>query len=92
MTPKENEKIRKNVQGLFVKGLIKESLSLCIVPTVLSPNKGGEWRMCTNSRSINKITIIYKFPFPWMDDIMDCLSGATYFSKIDLKVVTIKSK
>jgi hypothetical protein len=41
--------------------------------------------MCTNSRKINKITIIYNFPLPRMDDLMDCLSEAKYFSKIDLK-------
>jgi hypothetical protein len=41
--------------------------------------------MFTNSRAINKITIKYRFPLPRMDDLMDCLSGARYFSKIDLK-------
>jgi hypothetical protein len=41
--------------------------------------------MCTNSRSINKITIKYRFPLPRMDDLMDCLSGTNFFSKIDLK-------
>jgi hypothetical protein len=60
-------------------------VSPCVVPTVLSPKKDGGWRMCTYSRSINKITIKYIFPFPMMDDLMDCLSGAIFFSKIDLK-------
>ena len=41
--------------------------------------------MCTNYHIINKITIKYRFPLPRMDDIMDCLSRAKYFKKIDLK-------
>jgi hypothetical protein len=85
LTPQENEEVKKQVQELLDKGLVKESLILCVVPTVLSLKKDGGWRMCTNSRAINKITIRYRFPLPRMDDLMDFLSGAKYFSKIDLK-------
>jgi hypothetical protein len=85
LTPQENEEVKRQVQNLQDKGLVRESLSPCAVPTVLSPKKGGGWRMCTDSRAINKITIRYRFPLPRMDDLMDCLSGANYFSKIDLK-------
>ena len=41
--------------------------------------------MCIDSHAINKITIEYKFALPMMEDIIDCLSGAKYFKKIDLK-------
>ena len=41
MTPTENEEIRKQVWVLVDKGLIRESLSSCAVPTVLSPKKDG---------------------------------------------------
>jgi hypothetical protein len=67
------------------KGLVRESRSPCVVPIVLSPKKDGGWRMCINSKAINKITIRYKFPLPRMDDLMDFLSGENCFSMIDLK-------
>jgi hypothetical protein len=85
LTPQENEEVKRQVQDLMDKGLVRESLSPCDVLTVLSPKKDGCWRMCTESRAINKITIRYIFPLPRMDDLMDFLSGAKFFLKIDLK-------
>ena len=85
LTPRENEEVKNQVQELLDKGLVREILSPCTVPTVLSPKKDGGWIMCTNSRAINKITIKYRFHFPRVDDLMDFLSGASSFSKKDLK-------
>jgi hypothetical protein len=85
LTPRQNEEVKIQVQELLDKGLVGESLSPCAMPTLLSPKKYGGWRMCTDSRAINNITIRYRFPLPKMDDLMACLSGENLFSKIDLK-------
>ena len=64
MTPIETEELNRQLQELLRKGLIGESLSPCTILVVLAPKKDGEWRMCTDSWAINKITIKYRFPFP----------------------------
>lgn len=60
-------------------------MSPCVVPTMFTPKKMGEWLMCMDSQAINKFTIKYQFPLPRTDDLMDRLSGAAYFTKIGLK-------
>ncbi|XP_057849726.2 uncharacterized protein LOC131060503 [Cryptomeria japonica] len=85
LTPEQNAEVARQIQGLLEKGYIRKSISPCAVPAVLAPKKEGTWRLCTDSRAINKITIRYRFPMPRIEDLMDCLGGAKYFSKIDLK-------
>jgi hypothetical protein len=85
MTHRENEEIRNQVQEMLNKVPVREILSPCVVPKILRPKKDGSWRMCIDSREMNKTTIRYRFPLPQMDDLLDCLKGAGYFSKIDLK-------
>jgi hypothetical protein len=50
LTSQDNEEVKRQVQDLMDKGLVRERLSPCDVPIMLSPNKDGGWRMCTDSR------------------------------------------
>jgi hypothetical protein len=52
---------------------------------MLVQKKDGTWRLCIDYRALNKITVRNQYLIPRIDDLLDQLMGAKYFSKIDLK-------
>ncbi|GBG80632.1 hypothetical protein CBR_g31092 [Chara braunii] len=49
------------------------------------PDRCAQNRMCTNYRTLNRITIKNKYPLPRISELLDRLRGAKYFTKIDLR-------
>eukprot|EP00253_Pinus_taeda_P025902 PITA_25902 len=80
----ENAEIKKQVQELLEKGFIRPSTSPCGSAIILMRKKDGSWRMCIDYRALNKITIKNRYPLPLIDDLLDQLKEAVYFTKLDL--------
>jgi hypothetical protein len=85
MSVMENAEIKKQIQELLDKGVIVPSSSPCGSPIVLVPKKDGTWHMCVDFRALNKITVKNRYPLPRIDDFLDQLKDAKYFTKLDLR-------
>jgi hypothetical protein len=85
MSPTELADLKRQIKDLSAKEFIRPSASPWGAPVFLVKKKDGKSRLCVDYRQLNKVTIKIKYPLPRIDDLMDQLSGAVIFSKIDLK-------
>lgn len=81
----EKEEVERQIDEWLEDGIIRPSCSDYASPIVLVKKKDGKIRICCDYRKINQKIVKDRFPLPLIEDVLDKLQGAKYFSTIDLK-------
>jgi len=80
----EMAELKTQLTDLMNKGFIRPSVSPFGAPVLFVHKKEGTLRLCVDYRALNKATIKNRYPLPRIDELMDQLARAKYFTKIDL--------
>jgi hypothetical protein len=75
---------KKAIDDLLKMGVIRKSTSPWASPLVLVRKKSGAVRPCVDYRRVNALVKPDDFPLPRIQDCLDAVAGAKYFSTFDL--------
>lgn len=84
-SPHHKTGIEKQVQELLQARLIAHSHSPFASPVLLVNKKDDSLRFCVDYRKLNDITIKNRFPMPIIEEILDELARAKFFTKLDMR-------
>jgi len=85
MSPRDLGELRRQLEELIDAGFVRPSKAPYGAPVLFQKKADGSLRMCVDYRALNKVTIKNKYPVPLVQDLMDRLSGASVFTKLDLR-------
>ena len=77
--------LRKQLTKLIDAGFVRPSKAPYGAPILFQNKADGSLRMCVDYCALNKVTIKNKYPVPVIQDLLDRLSGASIFTKLDLR-------
>jgi hypothetical protein len=80
---RHKDELERKCSAMLVQGLIRPSLS-AFSSLVLVRKHDGSWRFCVDYRALNAITVKDAFRIPIVDELLDELHGAKFFTKLDL--------
>lgn len=81
----EQSTLKEWVDDQLQRGLIRASKSPAGAPVFFVKKKDGGLRPCIDYRGLNSNTVKDRFPLPLISQILDKLSGARYFTTLDLQ-------
>ena len=84
LAPHRREVVDQEVETMLDKGIIEPAYGPWASPVVLVRKKDGRVRFCVDYRRLNAVTVKDAYPLPRIDDSLDSMAGAVWFSTMDL--------